>query len=200
MNPNSPRTQPREVPHLRRIPRPLQSPRPALHQLSHRPRVARGLRARRSRKRLRPSRMPRALPVSLYMHLPFCESLCLFCACNVVITKDHSVAPPYLTTLKREIDHVSRFVSRARARRAVPLGRRHAHLPHARADGRPVRLHRGALFLLSRRRDRHRSRPASHHPQHLESLRRLGFNRLSMGIQDFDRKCRKPSIASSPSR
>ncbi len=35
-------------------------------------------------------------PVSIYMHLPFCESLCLFCACNVVITKDRSVAPPYL--------------------------------------------------------------------------------------------------------
>src|SRR6185295_5466457 len=54
-------------------------------------------------------------PISLYMHLPFCESLCLFCACNVVITKDHSVAPPYLATLKREIDHVARFVSRDRS-------------------------------------------------------------------------------------
>src|SRR5262249_41189837 len=53
-------------------------------------------------------------PVSLYMHLPFCESLCLFCACNVVITKDHGVTPPYLTTLKREIDHFARFVSGVR--------------------------------------------------------------------------------------
>ena len=53
-------------------------------------------------------------PVSLYMHLPFCESLCLFCACNVVITKDHSVAPPYIEILEREIEHVSRFVSRER--------------------------------------------------------------------------------------
>src|SRR5882724_1307648 len=53
-------------------------------------------------------------PVSLYMHLPFCESLCLFCACNVVITKDHSVTPPYLDTLKREIEHVSRRVSKNR--------------------------------------------------------------------------------------
>ena len=38
-------------------------------------------------------------PVSLYMHLPFCESLCLFCACNVVIAKDKSVAHPYLCLL-----------------------------------------------------------------------------------------------------
>src|SRR5271169_309620 len=38
--------------------------------------------------------------VSLYMHLPFCESLCLFCACNVIIRKDKSVAPPYHAVLK----------------------------------------------------------------------------------------------------
>src|SRR6266446_1874754 len=53
-------------------------------------------------------------PVSLYMHLPFCESLCLFCACNVVITKDHNVAPPYIKILEREIEHVGKFVSRDR--------------------------------------------------------------------------------------
>src|SRR5580700_6275466 len=53
-------------------------------------------------------------PVSMYMHLPFCENLCLFCACNVVITKDHSVAPPYIETLEREIEYVSRVISRDR--------------------------------------------------------------------------------------
>src|SRR6202158_5912401 len=53
-------------------------------------------------------------PVSLYMHLPFCESLCLFCACNVIITKNHVVAPPYIEILEREIEHDSRFVSRER--------------------------------------------------------------------------------------
>src|SRR5690348_1183468 len=56
----------------------------------------------------------RATPLSLYMHLPFCESLCLFCACNVSIQKDKSVAIPYLAALKREIEHVAKHVSRAR--------------------------------------------------------------------------------------
>src|SRR5580704_18793859 len=42
-------------------------------------------------------------PVSLYMHLPFCESLCLFCACNVIIQKDHGVTKPYLAVLKQEL-------------------------------------------------------------------------------------------------
>src|ERR1700761_5065668 len=53
-------------------------------------------------------------PLSLYMHLPFCESLCLFCACNVSIQKDKSVTIPYLDALKREIDHVSRLLSKDR--------------------------------------------------------------------------------------
>jgi oxygen-independent coproporphyrinogen III oxidase len=53
-------------------------------------------------------------PVSLYMHIPFCESLCLFCACNVIIQKDKGVAPPYLGVLKRELERVSRGVSRER--------------------------------------------------------------------------------------
>src|ERR1700746_1727820 len=41
-------------------------------------------------------------PVSLYMHLPFCESLCLFCACNVIIQKDKSVSLPYFAVLKED--------------------------------------------------------------------------------------------------
>src|ERR1700730_1998857 len=53
-------------------------------------------------------------PLSLYMHIPFCESLCLFCACNVSIQKDKNVAIPYLEAMKREIDQVGRFVSKER--------------------------------------------------------------------------------------
>src|SRR5260370_21666727 len=48
------------------------------------------------------------------MHIPFCESLCLFCACNVVIQKNKSVAPPYLDILKRETERISRSVSKDR--------------------------------------------------------------------------------------
>src|SRR6059036_3521922 len=53
-------------------------------------------------------------PVSLYMHIPFCESLCLFCACNVVIQKNKNVAPPYLEVLKHETKRISRSVSKTR--------------------------------------------------------------------------------------
>jgi oxygen-independent coproporphyrinogen-3 oxidase len=124
--------------------------------------------------------------VSLYMHLPFCESLCLFCACNVVITKDHSSAPPYLATLKREIEHVSRFVSRARQVVQFHWG-----------GGTPTYLTPAQMEdLFGYTAERFSFSPDAEigievdprvtSLQHLESLRRLGFNRLSLGIQDFD--------------
>jgi oxygen-independent coproporphyrinogen-3 oxidase len=126
-----------------------------------------------------------ATPVSLYMHLPFCESLCLFCACNVSIQKDKSVAIPYLDTLKREIDHVSRFVSRSRRVTQFHWG-----------GGTPTYLTPAQMEdLFGFTRDRFtfgegaeigiEVDPRVTHREHLETLRRLGFNRLSMGVQDF---------------
>jgi oxygen-independent coproporphyrinogen-3 oxidase len=119
------------------------------------------------------------------MHLPFCDSLCLFCACNVVITKDHSVAPPYIQTLEREIEHVSRFVSGDR-----PVVQFHW------GGGTPTYLtpeQMEQLFLYTAERFTFAPDaeigieidPRVTTPAHLETLRRLGFNRLSMGIQDF---------------
>jgi len=125
-------------------------------------------------------------PLSLYMHLPFCESLCLFCACNVVITKDHGVAPPYLATLKREIDYTSHFVSRSRQAVQFHWG-----------GGTPTYLTPGQMEdLFGFTAEKFSFAPDAEigievdprvtTEKHLESLHRLGFNRLSLGIQDFD--------------
>src|ERR1700758_124261 len=125
-------------------------------------------------------------PVSLYMHLPFCESLCLFCACNVVITKDHSVAPPYLATLKREIEHISERVSASR-----PVVQFHwgGGTPTYLAPAEMEELFGFTAEKFSFAPDAEigiEIDPRVTSAQHLETLRRLGFNRLSMGIQDFD--------------
>ena len=124
-------------------------------------------------------------PVSLYMHLPFCESLCLFCACNVIIRKDKSVALPYLEALKKEIARVSQGVSRER-----PVVQFHW------GGGTPTYCSPAQLEdLFDYTRERFRFSPEAEigvevdprvtSGEHLETLRRLGFNRLSMGIQDF---------------
>jgi oxygen-independent coproporphyrinogen-3 oxidase len=124
-------------------------------------------------------------PVSLYMHIPFCESLCLFCACNVIIQKDKRVSPPYLEILKREIEHVSRSVSGDR-----PVVQFHW------GGGTPTYLTPPQIEdLFSFTRDHFHFAadaeigievdPRVTSREHLETLRKLGFNRLSMGIQDF---------------
>ncbi|HEY6464947.1 MAG TPA: oxygen-independent coproporphyrinogen III oxidase [Candidatus Acidoferrales bacterium] len=127
-------------------------------------------------------------PLSLYMHLPFCESLCLFCACNVSIQKDKSVAIPYLAALKSEIEHVARCISRER-----PVIQFHW------GGGTPTYLSPAQLEdLFAFARERFSFAPDAEiglevdprvtSREHLETLRRLGFNRLSMGIQDFEPK------------
>jgi len=130
-------------------------------------------------------------PVSLYMHLPFCESLCLFCACNVIIQKDKSVTPPYLSTLKHEIDRMARGISRNR-----PITQFHW------GGGTPTYLSPQQLEeLFSYTRERFTFSkdaeigieidPRVTTRAHLETLRRMGFNRLSMGIQDFKTEVQK---------
>ncbi len=130
-------------------------------------------------------------PVSLYMHIPFCESLCLFCACNVVIHKDKSVAPPYLHMLKREIECVARHVSRERRVIQFHWG-----------GGTPTYLSPAQLQeLFGYAQERFSFAPDAEigveidprvtSTEHVETLRRLGFNRLSMGVQDFDPKVQK---------
>jgi len=132
-----------------------------------------------------------ATPVSLYMHIPFCESLCLFCACNVIIQKNKAVAPPYLDVLKREIARVGRAVSRKRAVTQLHWG-----------GGTPTYLSPAQieeLFGFTREHFKFGGDaeigievdPRVTTREHLEALRKLGFNRLSMGIQDFQLQVQK---------
>jgi oxygen-independent coproporphyrinogen III oxidase len=132
-----------------------------------------------------------ASPVSLYMHIPFCESLCLFCACNVIIQKDKQVAPPYLDVLKREIERVSSAVSRKRSVVQFHWG-----------GGTPTYLSPAQIEdLFGSVRDRFSFAPDAEigieidprvtSRDHLVTLRKLGFNRLSMGIQDFHPEVQK---------
>jgi oxygen-independent coproporphyrinogen-3 oxidase len=124
-------------------------------------------------------------PVSLYMHLPFCESLCLFCACNVIIQKDKRVSIPYFDVLKKEIARVSEAVS---CQREVVQFHWGGGTP---TYSTPTQLE--DLFGYTKERFTFSPDveigievdPRVTSREHLETLRRLGFNRLSMGIQDF---------------
>jgi len=128
-------------------------------------------------------------PLSLYLHLPFCEKLCFFCGCTVVITgKNHRTEEGYLALLRKEIAWLSERVDRSRP--VVQLhygGGTPTYFDPDRLDRLAEALHASFTFApdaeLGVEID-----PRVTTPAHLEVLRKGGFNRLSMGVQDFDPK------------
>ena len=123
-------------------------------------------------------------PLSIYVHIPFCERLCLYCGCNVVVKKDHSVAYGYVKSLLEEIDLAQvahhRVVTQMHWGGGTPTyldANQITQLFNAIAD----RFHLAADAELSIEID-----PRVTSLEHLRTLRSLGFNRLSVGIQDFD--------------
>jgi len=127
-----------------------------------------------------------ALPLSLYVHIPFCESLCYYCACNKIITKHHDRAAAYINYLSREVD---------------------LHVKHMGAGQLVSQLHFGGgspTFLsddelrqvMGMLRRNFKLAPNGEYSieidprtidnQRLDALAEMGFNRLSFGVQDFD--------------
>ncbi len=124
--------------------------------------------------------------LSLYAHLPFCERLCYFCGCNMVVRRDHSRSYPYLDKLEREMDAWAALVSKKRQVRQVHFG-----------GGTPTFLPPDALDrLITSMKARFTFAAGAElgvevHPnetrrEHLEVMAKHGWNRLSMGVQDFD--------------
>jgi oxygen-independent coproporphyrinogen III oxidase len=125
-------------------------------------------------------------PLSLYVHLPFCPSLCLYCACNVVITRRRDRVEAYLDVLEREIDQVARLVRSDRPVEQLHWG---GGTP-SYLD--PHEIRRLGHFLAERFRyadDIEASveiDPRGVTREHLEAFREVGFNRVSLGVQDVD--------------
>jgi oxygen-independent coproporphyrinogen-3 oxidase len=125
-------------------------------------------------------------PLSLYVHIPFCESLCYYCACNKIITKHHDRAGPYLDALETELGLVVGTLGSGRPVSQLHFG---GGSPTFLSDAELARLMTalGAAFRLTP--DSEVSievDPRTVTPARLAHLRALGFNRLSFGVQDFD--------------
>ncbi|KRB67858.1 oxygen-independent coproporphyrinogen III oxidase [Noviherbaspirillum sp. Root189] len=132
-------------------------------------------------------------PLSLYLHIPFCESLCYYCACNKIITKNHSKAEVYLSYLKREIGMQAELFS----------GMNHVEQLHF-GGGTPTFLSDSQMGTLMDYLHRSFSfapdadgeysieiDPRTVNADRIRSLRNQGFNRLSLGVQDFDEEVQK---------
>ncbi|MBX7220501.1 MAG: oxygen-independent coproporphyrinogen III oxidase [Blastocatellia bacterium] len=125
-------------------------------------------------------------PVSLYLHIPFCESLCRYCACTTVITKNHEAANPYLERLKTEIEWIGRHTERTRQLDQIHLGGgTPTFLSPAQLADVFETIHRN-FALSSTAEISIEIDPRVTTIEHLQTLRQQGVNRVSMGIQDFD--------------
>lgn len=136
--------------------------------------------------RLQRLRMRPDAPVSLYTHLPFCEARCSFCACHVVVTRRRSVADAYLERIEREAEIVAGHIGEGH-----PLVQYHwgGGTPTYYAPEALARLHRSLTRWFAVHDDAEIAAevdPRVTTAEHLETMRSLGFNRLSFGVQDLD--------------
>ena len=131
------------------------------------------------------------LPLSLYVHIPFCESLCYYCACNKIITKHKERAADYLRYLSKEVELHTLHLGQGQAVSQLHLG-----------GGTPTFLSDAQLRqLMAMLRQNFDFVPGGEYSvevdprtvteQRLAVLAELGFNRLSFGVQDFDSAVQK---------
>ena len=127
-----------------------------------------------------------ALPLSIYVHIPFCESLCYYCACNKIITKHHERSAPYLQLLSREVDLHVRHLGRGASVSQLHLGGGTPTFFNDKELAELMAMLRRNFSLVPGGEYSIEVDPRTVDETRLETLARLGFNRLSFGVQDFD--------------
>lgn len=126
------------------------------------------------------------LPLSLYIHIPFCESLCYYCACNKIITKHHSKAAEYLRYLSREVDlHIQQIGTGQMVSQLHLGGGTPTFLSDDELRELMAMLRRNFAFAPGGEYSIEVD-PRTVNATRLDTLAELGFNRLSFGVQDFD--------------
>jgi oxygen-independent coproporphyrinogen-3 oxidase len=135
----------------------------------------------------------RARPLSLYVHVPFCDTVCYYCACNKIVTKNREKASTYLGYLKREIEMQGRLFGGMNEVEQLHFGGgTPTYLSDAQMDELLAHLRQcfrfasDALGEYSIEVD-----PRTVSSERVHSLRRQGFNRISLGVQDFDAAVQK---------
>lgn len=124
--------------------------------------------------------------VSLYIHLPYCESLCTFCGCNTRITVNHDVEIPYINAVLNEWNLYLKLMKKTPVIKEIHLG---GGTPTFFKPENLKKLIDGILDTCSTVPDAEfgfEGHPNNTTEQHLQTLYDLGFRRVSFGIQDFD--------------
>ena len=124
--------------------------------------------------------------ISLYVHIPFCDTLCYYCGCNMIATKDYHKAESYLDILFKEIDQVAALSNPNRKVRQLHWGGGTPTYLHP-DDMRRLYAHLADKFQISADAEIGcEMDPRELTREHVRALRDSGFNRLSLGVQDLD--------------
>jgi len=124
--------------------------------------------------------------LSIYVHIPFCREMCTFCGCNAIVSRSPARADRYLLAVDREIELVTAHLG---ARRSVSRIHWGGGTPTTLSEEQLERLWRSLTARFEMRPDAEIAieiDPAVTTTSQLSVLRSLGFNRVSMGVQDFD--------------
>jgi len=124
--------------------------------------------------------------ISLYLHLPFCESLCTYCGCNKKITTNHSVEEVYLDALQKEWMLYRKLMKQTPLIREIHLGGGTPSFFSPANLKRIVETVLGSAIIYPRHHFSIEGHPNNTTPAHLAVLYKLGFRRISYGVQDMD--------------
>lgn len=132
-------------------------------------------------------------PLSLYFHIPFCDTLCFFCACNKIATKKRDKADIYLDYLEKEIIMQAALIPAERVVEQMHFGGgTPTFLTHPQLKRLMAMIEKHFKLLHDDRRDYSiEIDPREASPETIQLLADLGFNRFSMGVQDVQEKVQK---------
>ena len=132
----------------------------------------------------------RNTPLSLYFHIPFCDTICYYCGCNKIVTKNRNHAQPYLDAVHKELELQGQLFKATRIVNQLHWG-----------GGTPTFISHKQMTELMQQTRRHFTLldddsgeysieldPREVTPSSIHLLRKLGFNRISLGVQDFNPK------------
>jgi oxygen-independent coproporphyrinogen III oxidase len=134
-------------------------------------------------------------PLSIYVHLPFCESLCYFCGCNKIVTKDRVRTTEYLRYLAKEMALVARHIGPDRRTAQLHFGGGTPTFLTPDELGELMAMLRGHFNFLPDAELGIEIDPRTVNDDTMAMLAGLGFNRTSFGVQDFD-----PAVQQSVNR
>jgi oxygen-independent coproporphyrinogen-3 oxidase len=129
--------------------------------------------------------------ISLYIHLPYCESLCTYCGCNKRITKNHSVELPYIEAVLQEWRLYLEILPKKPKLAGIHLGGGTPTFFSPETLSQLITTIRSTAEVVSDAEFSFEGHPNNTTLEHLQALRDVGFTRVSYGIQDFDLKVQK---------